>query len=105
MTGILQVKNEKYYCVLDYKDENGKRKLKWISTGLTVKGNKRKATEFLNKIITEYEQKETQSNSEDILFTDYLQQWLEKKKNKGQWKESGTHGINLYLVWFESKGW
>ena len=54
MTGILQVKNEKYYCVLDFKDEFGKRKRKWISTGLTVKGNKRKATEFLNKIITEY---------------------------------------------------
>ena len=48
----------------------------------TVKGNKRKATEFLNKIMAEYEAKETQPNTDDILFADYLMQWLEKKKNK-----------------------
>ncbi len=82
MTGILQIKNEKYYCVLDFKDEFGKRKRKWISTGLPAKGNKRKATEILNKIMAEYEAKETQPNTDDILFTDYLMQWLEKKKNK-----------------------
>ena len=82
MTGTLQIKRDKYYCVLDFKDEFGKRKLKWISTGLPVKGNKRKATEFLNKIMAEYEAKETQPNTDDILFTDYLMQWLEKKKNK-----------------------
>lgn len=42
MTGSLQVKNGKYYMVLN-STENGKRKQKWISTGLTEKGNKRKA--------------------------------------------------------------
>lgn len=42
MTGSLQVKNGKYYMVLN-STENGKRKQKWISTGLPEKGNKRKA--------------------------------------------------------------
>ncbi len=82
MTGILQIKRGKYYCVLDYKDENGTRKRKWISTDLETKGNKRKAIEFLNKLISEYSQKNLSSVSNDILFADYLMQWLEKKKNK-----------------------
>ena len=42
MTGSLQVKNGKYYMVLN-STENGKRKQKWIYTGLSAKGNKRKA--------------------------------------------------------------
>ena len=82
MTGILQIKNEKYYCVLDFKDDFGKRKRKWVSTGLPVKGNKRIATEMLNKLIAEYEEKESQPKTAEILFTDYLMQWLERKKNK-----------------------
>ena len=84
MTGTLQVKNGKYYCVLDYRDENGARKRKWINTKLDVKGNKKKATEILNKIILEYENKTDleKSKSNNILFTDYMLQWLEKKKNK-----------------------
>ena len=42
MTGSLQVKNDKFYIIVNLK-ENGKRKQKWIATGLDVKGNKRKA--------------------------------------------------------------
>ena len=84
MTGTLRVKNGKYYCVLDYRDENGARKRKWINTKLDVKGNKKKATEILNKIILEYENKTDleKSKSNNIFFTDYMLQWLEKKKNK-----------------------
>lgn len=82
MTGILQIKNGKYYCVLDYKDEKGVRKRKWVSTKLEAKGNKRKATEILNNLLAKYAEKELGSNSDDILFTDYLLQWFDKKKNK-----------------------
>ena len=99
VTGTLQVKRGKYFCVLDYRDENGARKFKWISTGLEEKGNKRKATEMLNKVLMEYELKNLEvkttgkqnnhsvkivdePNQGDILFTDYMQNWLEKKKNK-----------------------
>ena len=99
MTGTLQVKRGKYFCVLDYRDENGARKFKWISTGLEEKGNKRKATEMLNKVLMEYELKNLEvkttgeqnnhtvktvdePNQSDILFTDYMQNWLERKKGK-----------------------
>ena len=54
MTGSLQVKNGKYYMVLN-SAENGKRKQKWISTGLTEKGNKRKAEQMLREKLTEEE--------------------------------------------------
>lgn len=41
MTGSLQIKKDKFYMVLNL-TQNGKRRQKWISTGYTVKGNKKK---------------------------------------------------------------
>ena len=85
MKGSLQVKNGKYYAVLAYKDENGKDTRKWISTGLEEKGNKRKAEAKLNEILQEYnngnllEAKTSRTN--DMLFGDYLKQWLLTRKN------------------------
>lgn len=55
MTGGVYEKNGKYYAVINLKDENGKRKKKWIPTGLDVKNNKRKAEAFLQTKIREYE--------------------------------------------------
>ncbi len=88
MTGCLKIKNDTYYAVLNLK-VGDKYKQKWISTKLKTKGNKRKATEFLNALIVEYEEKEIQTkaieeneNQCDILFTEYMKNWLEKKKNK-----------------------
>ncbi len=55
MTGSLQVKNGYFYAVLNFKDMSGKRKQKWISLNLPVKGNKRKADKALSDLITQYE--------------------------------------------------
>jgi len=38
MTGSLQEKSGKYYAVLNTKDLSGKRKQKWIDTGVLVEG-------------------------------------------------------------------
>lgn len=46
MTGSLQVKNGKFYMIINDR-ENGKRKQKWIATGLDVRGNKRRAEQLL----------------------------------------------------------
>ena len=48
MTGSLQVKNNKYYIVLNVY-QHGKRKQKWIPTDLPEKGNKRKAEQLLRE--------------------------------------------------------
>ncbi len=72
MTGSLQIKNEKFYMVLNLY-ENGKRKKKWIATGLDAKGNKRKAEQMLRETLQTYE---PEKPSAEILFADYIRQWL-----------------------------
>lgn len=82
MTGSLQTKSGKYYAVINTTDTNGKRKQKWISTGIETAGNnKRKAEKRLREILQEYE-KNTPVFSTDILFSDYLREWIETAKLK-----------------------
>ncbi len=80
MTGSLQVKNGKYYAVLNTY-QNGKRKQKWIDTKLTEKGNKTRAEKFLREQISLYEQKEGLVSS-DMQFGTYLRRWLEITKKR-----------------------
>ena len=68
MTGSLQVKNDKFYIIINLK-ENGKRKQKWIATGLEVKGNKRKAEQLLRETLFAYE-KAPERPVCSILFSD-----------------------------------
>lgn len=77
MTGSLQIKKNIYYMVLNVYDPNGKRKPKWISTGLPVKGNKKKAEHMLRECLLTYEQQDAHTKS-DILFSDYIRFWLEQ---------------------------
>ena len=74
MTGSLTIKNGKYYAVLNVYND-GKRKRKWINSGLPEKGNKRKAEAFLREKIAEYERMEGIVQT-DILFADYIRHWL-----------------------------
>ena len=75
MTGSLTVKNGKYYAVLNFY-ENGKRKKKWICSGLPEKGNKRKAEAFLRQKLAEYERMEGIVQT-DTSFSDYVRVWLD----------------------------
>lgn len=74
MTGSLQKKNGMFYMVLNTY-ENGKRKPRWISTHLPVKGNKHKAEQMLREKLHELETK-TQFAQSDITFADYVRYWL-----------------------------
>ncbi len=76
MTGSLTVKRGKYYAVINL-TENGKRKQKWICSGLPEKGNKRKAEQFLREKLAEYERMEGIIYS-DVLLSDYISIWLEQ---------------------------
>jgi integrase len=75
MTGSLQIKNDKFYILLNTYDENGKRKQKWIATGLEVKGNKRLAEKMLREELNKQEVCEKLVKT-DILFSDAVRQWL-----------------------------
>ena len=74
MTGSLTEKNDKYYIVLNYY-EGTVRKRKWIPTGLSVKGNKRKAEKLLRDTLTEQENQPKVIKS-DFSFSDYIRHWL-----------------------------
>lgn len=77
MTASVQIKNDKYYIVLNW-IKNKKRQQKWISTDLTVSGNnKRKIEQKRIEVLREWED-EISLNDNDILFSEYLKQWLEE---------------------------
>lgn len=80
MTGSLQVKNGKYYMVLN-STENGKRKQKWISTGLPEKGNKRKAEQMLREKLTE-EEKRNPVVCSDMTVADCVRRWLTRMRRR-----------------------
>lgn len=77
VAGHLREKSGYYYAVLNYTDSLGKRKTKWISTGLTVKGNKKRAEAILMDARRNYNPEEPKVMDGDILFADYMEQWLE----------------------------
>lgn len=83
VAGHLTLKNGKYYAVLNYKNAGGQQKTKWISLGLSEKGNKRKAESELARLRAEFEPpKEVGDLSSDMLFADYLLEWLEIAKGR-----------------------
>ena len=83
VAGHLTLKNGRYYAVLNYRNAGGQRKTKWISLGLPEKGNKRKAEAELARLRAEFEPpKEVGDLSSDMLFTDYLLEWLEIAKGR-----------------------
>ena len=82
VAGHLSEKKGYYYAVITYYDRNGKRKFKWIPTGLPVKGNKKKAEAFLLETRRDFQPPESDKLlGDDILFADYMEQWLEIVKS------------------------
>ncbi len=105
ITVSLHEKNHIYQAIINYKDENNKRKQKWISTRIKVaRGNKKKAlqkAEQLRKIFEDsINPQKTEDNNEillfrsrlynidinktydeNILFIEYLKLWIDKIKN------------------------
>jgi len=76
VAGHLQEKKGLYYIVLNYKDDTGKRKSKWISTNLPVKGNKKKAEKMLLEARSTFIPEST-AIKDDMLFSDFMLRWLD----------------------------
>ena len=95
--GRLQIKKGYYYAVLSYKQMNGKRKEIWRATKIRVEENRKKAElicdEYKTQLLAEmrlfkegYPYLKKKQNldkyaSEEILFGDYLDCWLNIIKN------------------------
>ena len=86
VTGNLLQKRGKYAIIINWY-ENGKRKQQWHTTEFSAKGNnKRKALEVLNELVNEKQQALIESAKKDgvadsrlndILFADFLLNWLD----------------------------
>lgn len=82
VAGHLQEQKGLYYMVLSYKNKEGKRKQPWFPTGLTVKGNKKRAEKMLMELRSTFQIPQESDIDENILFADYLEEWLEIAKSR-----------------------
>ena len=90
VAGHLRERNGVYYIVLSYTDENGRRQTPTRSTGLSVKGNKKRAEEMLHKAQAELEETLKYGRAirdggisdapDRITFTGFLNDWLKMMK-------------------------
>ena len=88
ITANLFVQRGLYYVILGYRDSSNKRKQKWISTGITEKGNnKRLANKKLEEVKRNYKQYlpaecSFETNEAEKYFEVYLNEWLESYRHK-----------------------
>lgn len=104
ITGNVQQKNNKWYVVLNLKDINGKRKQKWINSGLNIRGNKKKAEQFLREQINKYSQNNFECTS--VYFSDYLERWLNKIESEVRQNTFRTYNMNMrnhIIPYFKTK--
>ena len=75
MTGCVAQRKDVYYVRLTYYDKNHNRKDKWVSTGLSGRGAKAKATAMINSFIEKYSYLEKSGHPSKM--ADYLKMWKE----------------------------
>lgn len=85
INGNVQERNGILHTVINYTDENGKRKQKWQTTGLAARGNRRKAEELLRERIEALEMQEKlrdeREKRPDMPFSKFMSDWLEMVKS------------------------
>lgn len=103
MTAALKIKGDRYYAVINYKDK-GQYKQKWISLGIPVKNNKRKAEQMLLEVQRKYEDRYSTSCG-DMLFSVYVKQWLYRKKSSielSTWEGYQIYAERHIIPYFEA---
>ena len=90
MKASLQIKNSTYQVVISYRDENGKHKTKWVSTGLKEGTGKRRLEEKRREILSAFEEEYNrklyavpQNKFAPVSkhrFTEFMDMWLETIK-------------------------
>ncbi len=80
MTASIQTKKGFMYVVLCYY-VNGEKHLKWLSTGLKEKGNKKFLKSQLDDYIEKYSYLEEARLPEEVFFVPYLKKWLQDHKD------------------------
>ena len=104
VAGHLREKNGYYHMVLNYVDEYGKRHTPSKSTGLTVKGNKKRAEKMLSEARAakeaELEARAIKRSTGKapvgtILFTAFLLDWLKMTKKNVEETTYGAYSMGI----------
>ena len=104
VAGHLREKNGYYHMVLNYVDEYGKRHTPSKSTGLTVKGNKKRAEKMLSEAraakeaeleARAIERSTGKAPAGTILFTAFLLDWLEMTKKNVEETTYGAYAMGI----------
>ena len=120
MKASLQVKNGYYYTVINYTDETGRTKYKWIATGLKERGNKREANQIMKETFEKFEKefeekrkngtratnREINVNDAEGLFTDYCLKYIESRKSvlsKQVYYIYKTNYMKIFRSFFDKK--
>ena len=108
VAGHLREQNGYYQIILSYKDYTGKRRTKSISTGLPIKGNKRRAEAMLIEARKTFEPLDsTDAGKKRPLFTDFMRDWLRMMKNSVEITTYGGYSRileNKIILYFAAKG-
>ena len=93
MTGCVAERNGVYYVRLSYYDRNHKRRDKFISTGLSGRGAKKKSTAMIEQLIEKY--KYLEKSDHPAKMADYLIMW--KNLRKSEVAETTYDGYHTYI--------
>ena len=122
---IVTVKNGKHYVIFDYKDENNKRKRKWVTTGLPENCAKKALKVKVEEIVAAFHEayysekaiagseantaeeapKIVLGNNKVYEFTEYLTYWLESTKPSISYNTyiGYMHTLNKVRQYFDEK--
>ena len=108
VAGHLEEKRGIYQMCLSWLAPDGKRKRMSRSTGLPVKGNKKKAETMLKELIWhQQEQVNTGAYGSNMLFADFMEHWLIVIKKDIRLSTYGGYHMNINSVispYFRARG-
>ena len=93
MTGCVTLRKDIYYVRLSYYDKDHIRKDKFVSTGLSGRGAKQKATAMIDSLIEKYSYLE--KSDHPAKMADYLKMW--KELQASEVAETTYDGYHTYI--------
>ena len=93
MTGCVALRKDVYYVRLSYYDKDHIRKDKFVSTGLSGRGAKQKATAMIDSLIEKYSYLE--KSDHPAKMADYLKMW--KELQASEVAETTYDGYHTYI--------
>lgn len=108
VSGHLEESRGIYQMILNWRTPEGNRGRKSISTGLPIKGNKKRAEAMLALACKEKEQAlAVTGTTSELLFADFMEQWLDVIRKEVKLTTFGGYQMNVQTAiapYFRAKG-